>query len=71
MSFFIERISETPQGLSRKRLPGNYDDQHSAERAVEQVVRGYKTYGRNDEQGYWWGRDYDGTKFKFVILGNA
>jgi hypothetical protein len=71
MSFFIERISETADRPTRKRLPGDYGDKHAAERAVEMVVRGYKSHGRNDEQGYWWGRDYDGAEFKFVISGST
>jgi len=70
MSFFIERLSETADGVKRKRLPGDYGDKHAAELAVEKVVSGYKSHGRNDEQGYWWGRDYDGAEFKFVIAGD-
>ena len=70
MPFFIVRISETAGGETRKRLPGNYGDKHAARQAVEKVVSGYKSHGRNDEQGYWWGRDYDGAEFKFVIAGD-
>jgi hypothetical protein len=69
MSFFIVRISETADGVTRKRLPGDYGDGHAARKAMETVLTGYTSHGRNDEQDYWWARDYNGTEFKFVISG--
>jgi hypothetical protein len=69
MSFFIERISETADGVTRKRLPGDYGDKHAAQKAMKTVLTGYTSHGRNDEQGYWWALDHNGTEFKFVISG--
>jgi hypothetical protein len=43
MSLFIERISETTDGVTRKRLPGDYGDRHAVQQAVEKVVSGYNS----------------------------
>jgi hypothetical protein len=70
MSFFIVRISETADGVTRKRLPGDYSDPHAARKAMETVLTGYTSHGRNDEQGYWWARDDDGKEFQLIISGS-
>jgi hypothetical protein len=67
MSLFIVRISETADGLTRTRLPGDYGDGHAAQKAMETVLTGYTSHGRNGEHGYWWARDHDGRQFKFEI----
>jgi hypothetical protein len=69
MSLFIVRISETAGRVTRTRLPGEYGDEHAAQKAMETVLTGYTSHGRNDEHGYWWARDRDGNEFKFEISG--
>jgi hypothetical protein len=69
MSFFIERLSDTADGVTRTRLPGDYGDKGAAQKAVKTVLTGYMSQGRNDEEGCWWAFDHNGTVFKFVISG--
>lgn len=71
MSLIIARIAETAKGrTTRMTLPGAYEDAPAAMRGLETILAGYTSHGRNEEQGYWWARDYKGEEFRFVICDN-
>jgi hypothetical protein len=67
---FIVRILETPDRLTRKRLPGDYGDWHEVIEAMEKILAEYPSHGRNAEHGEWWARDSAGQQFLFVIVEN-
>lgn len=70
MSLIIVRIAETAEGrTTRMTLPGDYGNAQAAMRGLEMILAGYTSYGRNEEQGYWWARDYKAEEFRFVISG--
>lgn len=64
---FIVRLSEKDGRHTRKRLPGDYADAQTAVKALETVLAGYVSHGRDEERGYWWARDHEGNEFRFEI----
>jgi hypothetical protein len=70
MSFCIVRVSETPEGMTRTRLPGDYGDGQQVAQALDKVLSAYESYGQNDEQGYPRARDDKGQIFRFEIAGD-
>ena len=67
MSHFIVRISEIADDIVKKVLPGHYSDREQATEGVKKVLAEYPSHGRHEEHGYWWARNEDGIRFKFVI----
>jgi hypothetical protein len=51
-------------------LPGYYSDRQQATEGVNKVLAEYPSHGQHEEYGYWWARDEDGIRFKFVVCAS-
>jgi len=61
MAFVIERIG--PVGV--------YETRRDAEEALKNLLEGYHMHGRDVRRGYWWARNKESPRFKFVISDNS
>jgi len=71
--FAVVEIQLGPYGeaLSRKRLAEPFQSRQEASEGAVEAAAAYAgphgAHGRNDKQGYWWGRTADGKVSKFFV----